>query len=113
MQYITGGFCMKQTFQKGKQEKNRDGENHNSFSCQPQIRSISSLRVTFFPHFYWLHLLTHKSYWQRDIPQLQDMNKKISITIPLAYLDLGAIISSPPMKGLNGSGMITEPSSCW
>lgn len=32
---------------------------------------------------------------------------------PLIYLNFGEITWSPPMKGLSGSGINTEPSSCW
>lgn len=75
-----------------------------------RILFFSFFSLYIFP-FYWLHLLTHKSYQHRQILQLQYMNQKINIS--LSYPDLGAIIPSPPMKGLNGSGIITEPSSCW
>lgn len=29
------------------------------------------------------------------------------------YLSLGLMSSMPPMKGLRGSGITTDPSSCW
>lgn len=49
---------------------------------------------------------------QKNDPTTIPSTKKITI-ITSSYLGLGCINSSPPIKGLNGSGIMTEPSSCW
>lgn len=49
----------------------------------------------------------------KEYPSITICKSEIGAIILSSYPDLGLISSRPPINGLNGSGITTEPSSCW
>ena len=59
-----------------------------------------------------LHLNILKT--QKESPGITIIKSKSQITAEVSgYQDFGVISSKPPINGLNGSGIMTEPSCCW
>ena len=62
---------------------------------------------SFFVHFFLFSETTCQDLWKISLWENWVYHESFF------YLNLGDISSIPPMNGLNGYGIITEPSSCW
>lgn len=75
--------------------------NHRTYNWEINQVNVSSLNFSLFQHKYVV--------WTA---KFEICGIRLSEIASGRYVAVGAISSRPPMKGLNGSGIITDPSSC-